>query len=602
MIDKNIKTQGIFRASARIQSIQILMAAYDRGQKFIVWREGNVALASSHRREGIGEVYVNELETMDGFELMAACAIIKHWYKELREPIFPTSSYEALERFFDGTEITLDPPTLLEMLALEDEWSPIASITSRQILRMHLLPMLSKVVENSAYNQMTPENLAICIAPTLLRGPDPVKDMRMSRVVQRILTAMITQWKEHLAPEIGMNGSRFEDSLLMPAATEDRDDPIEPISEQIISETEAQMGGITLIDNDASSIGGRSIGDRSIEEPGPPLPPRRATQISLNDSEAGSEIASIEREGTPPPLPPRPSAVARKPVSIGPSSSTSSLVATESLPGPSSSTDDTLFNVNATLNTDRTPTFGTGSRSRSSTIASFATAAESATSVLDTDAVDDASVSGSTAVNNQTRRKPPPEAIPLPRYSMLFGPGPSNPTAQPAYYNTVAPVDEDGWEQHQGLIYHNEEDDEPPPLYQDTEFSAFTEEHIAITPVTPRAIPPHTGTGPGAGAEQQVEEPRPEEMEPSVASQEPSTDTSSTPAHVPAFETPSTTPSGTVQDESHSAPDTDVTTAPPARLPPPPPPPGPSQDVPANAPIENVVQREVEAESSPWSG
>ena len=599
MIDRNIKTQGIFRASARIQSIQILMAAYDRGQKFIVWREGSVALASSHRKEGTGEVYVDELETTDGFELMAACAIIKHWYKELKEPIFPTSSYQALEKFFDGTsfttDISLDPPTLLEMLDLGDEWSPIASKASRQILRMHLLPMLSRVVKNSDYNQMTPENLAICIAPTLLRGPDPVKDMRLSRVVQRILTAMIVHWEKDLAPEIGMDGTKFEDSLLMPAAVDDREDPMEQLSEQISSEHEAQMSGITLVDNDNN--------DAEDGVSGPTLPARRSTQDSLDGSRASNANEYEEREGTPPPLPPRPGTITRKPLSIGASSSTSSLAATESQVGPSNTANEGPPHFEYNPTGDLTPTIGSMSRSRSSTIASFATAAESASGNLDTDSIgpSDGFVSGSTAEGSQSRRKPAPEAISLPRYSTLFGPGPSALSERPAYYNTVAPVDEDGWEQHQGLIYQNEDEMEPPPLYQDTEFSAFTEEHIAITPVTPRAIPLRSAYITSDEPEDQVVERHDNEIEPpSVHHDQPTSVRAEDANAAPPGSFPASTP--TIHDDVVPAPCGSVTAAPPDRLPPPPPPPPATGNPSTNASTETPVPKEPEPETSPWSG
>jgi Rho GTPase-activating protein 1 len=44
-MDENIKTSGIFRINARAQTVEILRESYDRGQKFIVWKENNVVLA-----------------------------------------------------------------------------------------------------------------------------------------------------------------------------------------------------------------------------------------------------------------------------------------------------------------------------------------------------------------------------------------------------------------------------------------------------------------------------------------------------------------------------------------------------------------------------
>ncbi len=266
-MDENIKSEGIFRVSARAQTVDILKEAYDRGQKFIVWRERDAVLASSYRREGTRDVWVEELDQTEGYELHAAAALIKLWYKKLREPIFPTSSYQTLEKFYGAPEISLDPPQLLAILSMDDEWSPIHSKTSRQILTMHLLPLLSRVAEFSDWNQMTPDNLAMCFAPSLLCcGPDPNQDYNMSGIVRRILAAMIVHWKKDLAPMLEASFENFEESLRMPEAVQDREDPLEEEQTDDASELEAQTSGITLVDNDDS--------DEELDGPPPPLPPR----------------------------------------------------------------------------------------------------------------------------------------------------------------------------------------------------------------------------------------------------------------------------------------------------------------------------------------
>lgn len=79
IMDDNITAEGIFRVSARAQAVDILKEAYDRGQKFIVWKEVNTVLASSYYREGIGHVWVEELDRAEGYELHVAAALIKLW-------------------------------------------------------------------------------------------------------------------------------------------------------------------------------------------------------------------------------------------------------------------------------------------------------------------------------------------------------------------------------------------------------------------------------------------------------------------------------------------------------------------------------------------
>lgn len=263
IMDDNIKAEGIFRVSARAQTVEILKEAYDRGQKFIVWKQVDTAVASSYYREGLGHVWVEELDQAEGYELHVAAVLIKLWYKELKEPIFPPSSYQALEKYYGSPEFSLEVQQLLAMLSEDDEWSPISSKKSRQILKMHLLPLLSRVAAFQDQNQMTPENLAVCFAPSLLCGPDPIEDLKISIIVRRILVAMIVHWEGDLAPLFSTSFDTFEDSLRMPEAAEDREDPLEEARMKDLDET--QSVGITLLNNDDSDEG---------METQPALPPR----------------------------------------------------------------------------------------------------------------------------------------------------------------------------------------------------------------------------------------------------------------------------------------------------------------------------------------
>ena len=267
IMDALIKKEGLFRISPRAMTVGILAEAYERAQKFIVWREGDVCLSHGHMKDGTGTVYVDELDQTEGYELHAATALIKHWYGELRDPIFPPSCYAPLEKFYgmndDASELSLTVPQLLELLSLDGEWSPINQ-TARTILTMHLLPLLSRVTDVQDWNHMSAYNLAVCFAPCLVRGPDPTEDLRIINVVRRILVNLITHWKADLAPRFGMDKLKFEDSLRMPEAVIDREDPMQETQGPRTS-LEAQVSGITLVDNDES--------DEEIDGK-PPLPPR----------------------------------------------------------------------------------------------------------------------------------------------------------------------------------------------------------------------------------------------------------------------------------------------------------------------------------------
>ena len=297
LLDENIKTEGIFRISARAQTVEILKEAYDRGQRFIVWKELNAVQASSVWKEGTGDVWVEDVDQTEGYELHAAAALIKLWYKELKEPIFPPSCYQILDKHFSSPEVSLETSQLQALLSMEDEWTPISNKTSRQILTMHLLPLLSRVAEFSDSNQMTPENLALCFAPSLLHGPDPLEDLKHSSTIRRLLVAMITQWKD-LEPLLSTSFSNFQTSLLTPDPPEDRDDPPDssetPTGSASTTAVQTQIAGITLMDNESS--------DSDLESDSrspPPLPPRpRAATAPLGGTFTDRKIASSSSSST----------------------------------------------------------------------------------------------------------------------------------------------------------------------------------------------------------------------------------------------------------------------------------------------------------------
>lgn len=271
--------------------VNILAEAYNRGQNFIVWRDGNSYLSHSHRKEGIGEVWVDGVDQVEGYDAHTAAGIIKQWYKELRDPIFPQMCYAALERFYGTFPNKADGPLevqqLIDILSDNDNWSPISK-TAKKILTMHLLPLLSRVSDFQGWNQMTAYNLAVCFSPCLLRGPDPLEDVKMTKIVCGILTAMIQRWKDDLAPLFDMSLMKFEDSLRLPGAVEDREDPVQEIAEHRAS-VEDQTSGITLVDNEDS--------DEEVE-PKPPLPPRPA--VSPTDTAFPSSMAPVRRKPAPP--------------------------------------------------------------------------------------------------------------------------------------------------------------------------------------------------------------------------------------------------------------------------------------------------------------
>ena len=294
ILDPLIKTEGIFRISPKAVWVDVLTDAYDRGQKFIVWRDSGGCLCFNHMREGVGETWVRELDQTEGYDLHTAAALIKEWYKELREPIFPQPCYGILEKIYgttySETELPIHVSQLHDMLAADEDWSPISK-TSRKILIMHLLPLLSRITDFQDWNMMTAYNLAVCFAPCLLRGPDVAEDAKIASIIRRILMALIMHWKTDLAPKFGMSASTFEDSLRLPESVEDREDPVQEAQGPRTS-LEAQISGITLVDNEES--------DEEMDEPAPPPLPPRPVAASPTLSSPTEGMTAVRRKPAPP--------------------------------------------------------------------------------------------------------------------------------------------------------------------------------------------------------------------------------------------------------------------------------------------------------------
>ena len=301
LTDSLAATEGLFRVSARQQTVDVLKEAYDRGQKYIVWHEGDSVLTYPHYKEGYGEVAIQpeELENTDGYDVHTAAALIKLWYKELQDPLFPCSSYQALERIYGDPKTALDRTMLLRMLNPGVEYSPLPEI-SRQILIKHLLPLLAHVSSYSKTNKMTVSNLAVCFTPSLLHGPDPIEDMKILPIIQRLLTAMIQHWSIDLAPALDPTPSTFVQSLQPPKRWEDGEDPLEEPRNTPRTITN-QISGITLLDNDSSRLLSSSSEEFSPDNVDrPPLPPRPREVITVTTTGIQVESSPIHRKPAPP--------------------------------------------------------------------------------------------------------------------------------------------------------------------------------------------------------------------------------------------------------------------------------------------------------------
>ena len=307
LTDSLLDTDGLFRVSARAQTVEVLKEAYDRGQKFLIYKERNAMITFPQHREGAGMVAVDELDLREGYDVHSAAALIKLWYHELHKPIFPPSSYQEIEKSHsDPASLSVDQ--LQKILSPGIELSLLPE-TSAKILTLHLLPLLSMVAERSEVNRMTPQNLAVVFAPNLVCGSDPKEDMKILPIVQKLLVALINNWTTHLAPALEQSDQTFEASISLPSALGDQEDPLEemhtnpgadPASSSAKDGVE-QLNGITLLDNDPDMDESSSDEDM-LEEEGarPPLPPRPGrTQTSGSLGQGLGPPSPLRRKPAP---------------------------------------------------------------------------------------------------------------------------------------------------------------------------------------------------------------------------------------------------------------------------------------------------------------
>lgn len=300
LMDQNIKTEGLFRIPPHSRLKEVLREAYDRGQKFIIWKDNGVTLPVPYYDKADNpEAVINEVDVKDAYGVYMAAGLIKTWYAELRSPIFPQSSYRDLRKNFGSPEDVPSLEQLIELISPKSEWSAIPAI-SRAIMVRHLLPMLSEVAAHQKDNKMTAENLAVCLAPTLVCGPDQIEDAKMSTIVRRILQEAIELWEEGLREACGISSGTFWLELRAPANPAEYEDPLEvtrpprrhsedftvesPSEEDAgFADSERQYSGIIMQDNEPPAL--------------PPRPSASSSQTPV--SPVGSDDLHFKRKPAP---------------------------------------------------------------------------------------------------------------------------------------------------------------------------------------------------------------------------------------------------------------------------------------------------------------
>ncbi|KAF2742453.1 hypothetical protein M011DRAFT_412528, partial [Sporormia fimetaria CBS 119925] len=323
LLEPNIVTEGLFRVPPHAKLREVLMEAYDRGQKFIIWKDNGSTLdLPKYPNAQNQDEIISEIDPRDAYSVHMAAALIKAWYAGLRQPIFPAPMYKDLKRLFGDPDEHLDVYRLKDLISPSSQWSFLPAV-SREIMTRHLLPLLSSIAAHQDHNKMTPENLAVCLAPTLLCGPDQLEDAKMSSIVRRILTQAITLWPSGLCDACGIAPNAFIEDLRLPKDMADWEDPVEGYTARqgTLHDDEHQVTGIVLQDNE------------NIWQPLPlpPLPPRSSGALHPPMTGPATGEAIPRRKPVPSlQAPPRYSTIISDPSNVSQSPTAYTLVATNS--------------------------------------------------------------------------------------------------------------------------------------------------------------------------------------------------------------------------------------------------------------------------------
>lgn len=168
-----LSVEGLFRVPPHAVLLDILREAVDREQA-IKW---------------------------DEWGPYTAAALVKLYYRSLPEPIFPYEYYGRLISLTNETEEKGEDEVFSSVRTLLESEEKGLPKSSRVLLLKHLLPLLALVAQHSDVNRMTPLNLAVCIAGSLVRSDDMVADAKASSGVRKFLEVAIERLEE-LAPKL----------------------------------------------------------------------------------------------------------------------------------------------------------------------------------------------------------------------------------------------------------------------------------------------------------------------------------------------------------------------------------------------------------------
>jgi Rho GTPase-activating protein 1 len=127
--------------------------------------------------------------------------VLKQFIRELRVTVFPPSSFETLVSFF---AITQDNEFARQVAVHIDALPPPHRDFSR-----YLFSLLALVAKNAEENKMSPQNLAVCLAPHLLSNPKGTHQttLRDTSTQTNITRRIIEKWPAiaEMNPDLDVN-------------------------------------------------------------------------------------------------------------------------------------------------------------------------------------------------------------------------------------------------------------------------------------------------------------------------------------------------------------------------------------------------------------
>ncbi|XP_013083230.2 SLIT-ROBO Rho GTPase-activating protein 1-like isoform X3 [Biomphalaria glabrata] len=170
--------QGVFRVSGAQVEINQFKSTFESGED---------ALA----------------DVIDASEINSVAGVLKLYFRELREPLFPLHLFDAL------VECTREK----EMAKRVERIKDLLSTVNRAIfvVMRYLFAFLNHLTEYSDENMMDPYNLAICFGPTLLPIPPDRDQVTFQASVNEIIKIIIVH-QEEIFPNDG--GEIYEKMIL----------------------------------------------------------------------------------------------------------------------------------------------------------------------------------------------------------------------------------------------------------------------------------------------------------------------------------------------------------------------------------------------------